>query len=376
MNCEKSPLQTAAEPVVLVASSEFTLKSPAVRRTLEQRLIDDLKFALRRENLDCSRVEKEAARFVVFGTKKADFAAAVCRRVFGVAYAAPATLLTNPTLDDIVEAIVDIARERLSAGMSFAVRAHRSTSSVVSRRNVEVEAGRVVLRVFKEREVKVDLDDPNLTFYVDLTGDDAYVYCNKLNGPGGLPPSAEWKMLAVLDSGPLSVLAALAMMRRGCVVELFIPVSNTIAHLSSEAQLALAQKVGRLVTRPSYKAFVLEISELYVGRHIVSVDWRDFVRASAVKFAKENRFKGLIFGEISGQLASLNCYLGLSPLPIFYPLLGLEESDLSELSTLAGLDGCQLSPQLDQRGRLYASQSEMKSLVEELQVPSVREVQF
>lgn len=369
-------MQTAAEPVVLVASSEFTLKSPAVRRTLEQRLIDDLKFALRRENLDCSRVEKEAARFVVFGTKKADFAAAVCRRVFGVAYAAPATLLTNPTLDDIVEAIVDIARERLSAGMSFAVRAHRSTSSVVSRRNVEVEAGRVVLRVFKEREVKVDLDDPNLTFYVDLTGDDAYVYCNKLNGPGGLPPSAEWKMLAVLDSGPLSVLAALAMMRRGCVVELFIPVSNTIAHLSSEAQLALAQKVGRLVTRPSYKAFVLEISELYVGRHIVSVDWRDFVRASAVKFAKENRFKGLIFGEISGQLASLNCYLGLSPLPIFYPLLGLEESDLSELSTLAGLDGCQLSPQLDQRGRLYASQSEMKSLVEELQVPSVREVQF
>ena len=368
-------MQTAAEPVVLVASAEFTLKSSAVRRTLEQRLIDDLKFALRRDELGCSRVEKEAARFVVFGTKDTDLAAAVCRKVFGVAYAASAVLLTNPTLDAIVQSIVGMAQQKLSSGMSFAIRAHRSSSGHVSSHDVEVEAGTGVLRSCKEREVRVDLDDPDLTFYVDLTGADAYVYCHKLNGPGGLPLSAEWKMLAALDSGPLSVLAALAMMRRGCVVELFIPVSNTIPNLTFEAQLALAQRVGKLVTRPSYKAFVMEIGELPAGWNLVT-DWRDFVRASAVKFAREKRFKGLIFGEVAGQLSSLNCYSGLSPLPIFYPLLGLDEEDLTELIRLAALDSRELSMDWDLGGRSYASQSEMKLLIEELQVPSVREVQF
>lgn len=370
-------MQRATERVVLVASSEFTLKSSAVRRTLEQRLIDDLKFALRRENLDCSRVEKEAARFVVFGTKQTDLASAVCRKVFGVAYAASALLLSSPTVDDIVRSIVQLAREKLSTGKSFAIRAHRSIAGVISSRHVEVEAGTAVLRAFKDREVVVDLGDPDVTFYVDLVGSDAYVYCQRLNGPGGLPLSADWKMLAVLDSGQLSVLAAMAMMRRGCVVELFIPVSNFIDHLSPDAQLALAEKVGKLVTRPSYKAFVMEIDDVRNERRLAPAEWRDFVRASAIKFAKENRFKGLIFGEISGQLSSLNRYSGLSPLPIFYPLLGLEEEDLTELSTLAGLDNDESSLGWNSaEGRSYASQSEMKNLVEELQVPSVREVQF
>jgi len=364
----------AAEPVVLVASSEFTLKSSAVRRTLEQRLIDDLKFALNRENLGCSRVEKEAARFVIFGTKRTDLAADVCRKIFGVAYAAATLLLPNPTITDIVETIVDMSRDSLLPHKSFAIRAHRSTSGNVSSHQVEVEAGAAVLQVFTGREVRVDLKHPDVTFYVDLVGADAYVYFQRLNGPGGLPVSAEWKMLAVLDSGPLSVLAALAMMRRGCVVELFIPQSTTVAHLSPERQLALAGKVGKLISRPSYKAFVMTLDEFSIQPGFA--DWRDFVRASAIKFARKTRFKGLVFAEISGELSSLNSYSGLSVLPIFYPLLGLDEVDLRDLSKLVGLDSNELSLERNADGRSYTSQAEMRTLFDGVQIPSVREVEF
>ena len=76
----------------------------------------------------------------------------------------------------------------------------------------------------KDQSVRVDLKKPDLTISVDLTGDMVYVYGNRTQGPGGLPISSQWKMLAVLDSGPLTVLAAYAMMRRGCLVELFIPI--------------------------------------------------------------------------------------------------------------------------------------------------------
>ena len=369
-------MSNAAEPVVLVASSEFILKSSPVRRTLEQRLIDDLKFAIRRESLDCSRIEKEAARLVVFGTKQNDLAATVCQHVFGVAYAAPALLLTKPTLDEIAQTILQLAEQQLSPGKSFAVRAHRSTSGSIARHDVELEGGSVVLRAFKEQGMHVDLHDPDFTFYVHMVGDDAYVYCRKLIGPGGLPLSAQWKMLAVLDSGPLSILAALAMMRRGCVVELMIPTSAAIADLSSEPQLALARRAGRLVTRPSYKGFVMEMEKQPRGGDAGNVNWRDFVRASAAKFALDNRFKGLIFGDISGDLSTFRTYPGPSPLPIFYPLLGMEEEDLTELLSLAELDDRQPLSKWGSSGRSSLTQSQIKSLVEETSVPLVREIQF
>jgi adenylyl- and sulfurtransferase ThiI len=335
-----------------------------------------LKFAIRRESLGCSRIEKEAARLVVFGTRQNDLAAAVCQHVFGVAYAAPALLLTKPTLDEIAQTILQLAEQQLSPGKSFAVRAHRSTPGSVARHDVELEGGSVVLRAFKDQGVHVDLNDPDSTFYVDMVGDDAYIYCRKLTGPGGLPLSAQWKMLAVLDTGPLSILAALAMMRRGCVVELLIPISAAIADLSSEPQLALARRVGRLVTRPNYKAFVMELEKQPHAGDAANVDWRDFVRVSAVKFARDNRFKGLIFGDISGDLSTFRTYPGPSPLPIFYPLLGMEEEDLTELLSLSELDDRQDLSKWGTSSGSSPSQSQVKSLVEETGVPLVREIEF
>jgi thiamine biosynthesis protein ThiI len=242
---------------------------------------------------------------------------------------------------------------------------------------VEVQGGSRVLRVMKERGVTVDLDAPDVTFYVDLVGSDAYVYTEKLKGPGGLPLSAQWKMLAVLDCGPLSILAACAMMRRGCVVELLIPVSETVPGLSSGVQLALAEKVGRLVTRPNYKAFILEIDLLFAGRLTVGGGWRRLVRAMAVKFARENRFKGVVFGDVSGHLSSLKgSYSTTTQQPVFYPLLGLEEEDLTDLSRLAGIDESELLLKRDLEYRPDESHHEMESHFADLALPSVREVHF
>ena len=339
-------MSKASQPVVLVASSEFTLKSSPVRRTLEQRLIDDLKFALTRAGFDGFRVEKEAGRLVVLGAKGPGDSAVPCSSVFGVAYAAPAQLLMHISLADITGTIASLAQQRLQTGQSFAVRAHRSTPGGISRRDVEVKGGAEVLQVMKQQGVTVDLDDPDVTFYVDLVGEDAYVYCERLQGPGGLPLSSQWKMLAVLDSGPPSILAAYAMMRRGCVVELFIPTSGVIRGLEARTQLALARRLDRLVTRPNHKAFTLEIDPLLEKSSndlpAGSDGWRQLVRSLAARFAKEKRFKALVLGDVSGNLGA-STVTGVE-LPVFYPLLGLEEEDLAELSSLARVSKDELMP--------------------------------
>jgi thiamine biosynthesis protein ThiI len=346
---------------VLIASSEFTLKSSPVRRTLEQRLIDDLRFALTRAKFERSRVEKEAARLVVFGARESETAALVCSKIFGVAYAAPAQLLTNPSLGDVAGTIVRLALQRLQKSHSFAVRAHRSTPGSISRRDVELSAGAEVLKAMEGQRVRVDLEDPNQTFYVDLVGNDAYVYCEKLQGPGGLPLSSQWKMLAVLDSGPLTLLAACAMMRRGCVVELFIPLSDTIDGLATRTQLNFAERLGKLVTRPNYKAFTVQIDQISPnGRGNAkarSVDWRELIRMAALRFAKEKRFRAVVFGDIAGSLGAIGASrYAKAELPVFYPLLGMEREDLGELSRLASITESELISQEELEVGLPATQ--------------------
>jgi thiamine biosynthesis protein ThiI len=309
---------------------------------LEQRLIDDLKFALRRSELDCSRVEKEAARLVVFGSKRTQEAAKVCSKVFGVAYAAPAELLTNPTLEDITESIAKMASRYLSQDQSFAVRAHRSTTGAISARDIELKGGSRVLKEFTNG-VRVDLGNPDHTFYVDLVGNDAFVYREKLRGPSGLPLSAQWKMLGVLDRGPFSILAAVAMMRRGCTVELLIPVSDTIGEFSPISQMNFAEKLGRLVTRPNYKALMLALDELPQG---LPLGRTELVRRLAVRIAREKHFKGVVFGDVSGDLSSLlHLGYGNQNTPVFYPLLGFDWANLEDLARLAGIDGSALQSQ-------------------------------
>ncbi len=330
----------APEPVILVASAEFTLKSSPVRRTLEQRLKGDLKFALSRAGFSGSRIEKDAARLVVRGLGEARLGAQSCSRVFGVAYAAPALLL-SASMEAVLESIVKFADNGLRSGQSFAIRAHRSSSSPLSRRDIELKGGSQVLQALKDKGVKVDLGHPDLTIHVDLAGERAYVYGEKLQGPGGLPISSQWKMLAVLDSGPLTLLAAYAMMRRGCLAELFVPISSGFPTFASESQLDLARRLRELVTRPSYRVFTIDLEELLgkgLDQPLDLASTRRLVRMAAAKFAREKRFKGIIFADVAGGIGPAgNLGIESAEVPVFTPLIGLEREDLTEMCRLSNL---------------------------------------
>ena len=317
--------ESLKEPVVLVSSAEFALKSSPVRRSMEQRLIDDLRFAMLKAGFDGVKIEKDAGRILLRGIDDPTTVAALCSKVFGVAYAAPA-IRVDSSLETIKRSIVQLAKDELLSGQSFAVRSHRSSPSATSPRLVEIEGGAEVLKFLRAREVRVRLNHPDRTFFADLSGQNAYVYSTRIPGPGGLPISSDWKMLAILDSGPLSLFAAYVMMRRGCLVQLLIP---HIRHTqpSLDQQLRLAQKLRDLVTRERYNAFVVSIDSLPTNHRLL-------IRLIGLDVAKQNRFRAVIFPDVAGAisqgmvLAKRSRELGL---PIFQPLLGFDQNELDEL---------------------------------------------
>ena len=323
--------RSAGEQVVLVSSAEFVLKSSPVRRTLEQRLIDDLRFALRNAHIKDFTIEKAAGRIIVRRINNAPLAAQVITRVFGVAYAIPATC-TAGSMDSVLSEAQLKAAETLNLEQSFAIRCHGSAGSVISSRDVEKEAGSQILKTLADRKIRVNLDHPDVVISVDLAGEIAYLYTTRLPGPGGLPLSSQWKMLGVLDS-PLSLFAAYVMMRRGCLTQLLIPCSSTEARFQTDRQIALARKLRQFVTRENYPGFILELDKKLPSNSLI--------RHIGLKFARERRFRGVVFADVRGSIAfdsSITKRAHELGLPVFYPLIGLDETDLSKIGKLLDVD--------------------------------------
>ena len=322
------------EPVVLVSSAEFALKSTPVRRSMEQRLIDDLKFALRNIGIENAKIGKDAGRIVVTSISDSAAVTAACSKVFGVAYAAPATKV-NGSIESIKRQIVQLAKEKILQGESFAIRCHRSAPSNTSRRQVEVEAGAEVLKALQERMVRVKLNHPDRTIFADLSGENTYVYSQKTPGPGGLPISSQWKMLAILDSGPLSIFSAFVLMKRGCLVQLLIP---HVEETSIDRQLALAHELRRFVTREKHNTIIMHIESKSCSPSLI--------RLLSLDIAIKKRFRGVIFSDLSGQLSNNHVLTSKARkvgLPIFQPLIGFGKAELEELCRIFNLDRSELT---------------------------------
>jgi thiamine biosynthesis protein ThiI len=334
--------ESSEEPVVIVASAEFVLKSSPVRRSMEQRLIDDLKFALRKAGFEDVKMKKTAGRIIINGITDTTSAATICSRVFGVAYASPATKVD--CLPPVIKnTIVQTAKDVMLPGQSFAIRCHHSSPSDVSTRTIEIEGGTEVLKALHERNIRVKLNHPDRLISADLFEESAYVYTTKISGPGGLPISSQWKMLALFDSGPLSLFAAYVMMRRGCLVQLLIPPSIDNANAATNQKLELARKLRNFVTREKYNTFVMNVGPVNPPKQSI--------RLTGIEIARKKRFKGVIFADVDGPISPSLVLSEKSRevgLPIFQPLMGFDRQDLNELCGIFDIDWAEVDAELSQ----------------------------
>ena len=332
---------------------------------------------LTRSGINGFIVEKHAARFVIRGLVDTTVPTRLCSRVFGVAYAARAVLV-QPSMGAVMQTIVQLADEALLPGQSFAIRSHRSTRSALSRREIEVQGGSEVLSALKNKGVKVNLKRPDTTIFVDILDDRVYVYRDRVQGPGGLPLSSQWKMLAVLDSGWFTVLSAYAMMRRACLVELFIPVSDVSPFFARENQIAMARKLRGLFPRMTYRAFLFDFDNAVqreIGGQPLGYDEaKRLARIAGLRFAREKRFRGVILSNVSGHIGpEIRPYDTDGQLPIFQPLIGLETEDLIEMCKQIGISDEELfsqgwvstSPRAGQE-RVNISEKPTESLVQQI----------
>ncbi len=276
--------------------------------------------------------------------------------VFGVANFAR-TLSAPPDLSELKRAAVESIKGR-SFG-SFRVTTKRSYKAFPQNSaEIDRELGGAIKAA---TGVRVDLEHPELTVFVEVLKDRIFYSVEKLPGPGGFPVGSSGRVLALLSGGIDSPVAAWRLMKRGCRV--------VMAHfhafpLQDHTTVDKVRELSRILTRWQLRTRLILVPFGPVQQTIVAscpaplrvVLYRRFMVRIAEVLAERTRAKALVTGESLGQVASqtldnLSVIDEAARGPVLRPLVGMDKEEITiqarrigtfEVSTLPDQDCCQL----------------------------------
>lgn len=300
------PVSGPHHDCVLVRYGELALKSRKVRARFTARLREFIIDVFQRADADCV-VEEDGGHLYVYSSDL-PVAARRLSRVFGVVSVSPAARLEFATMEDVTSAVGAYSRHVVSPGDRFAIRARRTGEHPFSSMELAREAGSAVWTAF-DGDLSVDLDDPDVAIEVEVRGNVAYIYHERVPGVGGLPSGSQGRVLCPLRSRS-DVVAAWMIMRRGCT-------ANALLAEGDEGGAALAETLRDWDPR----LFVRTIpGEEWDWPHI----YREMGRSHSM---------AVVSGERGPDVPDLPPDRDRQPV-VFFPLVGLDEARYGEMEDL------------------------------------------
>ncbi len=100
---------------------------------------------------------------------------------------------------------------------TFRITAQRITKDYKTSKEIEVEVGKFIV---DNKNIKVDLENPEVNIHINIIGSKAYVYDKIDHGLGGLPIGVSGEVHINVNNEVRSTLAGYLMMKRGCIISL------------------------------------------------------------------------------------------------------------------------------------------------------------
>jgi thiamine biosynthesis protein ThiI len=336
---------------LLVHYHEIALKARN-RPLFVKQLVHNLKRAT--ADLRVRRIRNLTGRVLLELSAESSIRAVVdrVRQVFGVANCAPA-VRSSLTL----EALQGTAEQVLTGRSfeTFRVTARRANKAFpLTSQQINEVLGDFVRERFP---VRVDLRNPEMTLFVQILPKDAFLYLEKVPGPGGLPVGVAGRVVALVSGGIDSPVAAYRMMRRGC------PVSFVHFHGAPFLDRRTQEKtreIVKLLTRFQYTSRLYLIAFGETQQEVVvnvPAPYRVLLyRRLMVRIAEHLAgFEGagaIVTGDSLGQVASqtlenLTVTEEAVKLPVFRPLIGMDKEEISEQARRIGTYEISIQPDQD-----------------------------
>jgi len=309
--------------------------------------VKNIKNALKHRNVSYEKIILKRGRIYI-KTRTAHETASELTRLFGISSVSPA-IKTTSDMSKIVQTAVKAADATIKSESSFAVRCRRIGTHMYSSMDICKEVGKQILTSLKDRNLRVNLKNPQFIIGTEVRDTDAYVFSETLQGVGGFPVGSQAKVVCLLSGGIDSAVACWLAMKRGCPI---IPIyfDNTpytdeatttkaldIAKKLFEWSIGFPRKVYAVPNGKNLETFVKE-----APRKLTCVLCKRMMYRIAERIAEIEKAEGIVTGEAIGEQAS-QTITNLKVLdqaavkyPIHRPLLGFDKTETEALAKKIG----------------------------------------
>lgn len=284
--------------LVIIRYGEIGLKSNRVRRRFQSKLVDNIEDRFLHEGVECI-IEQERGRLYLH-TPEFERASAILKKVFGIVSFSP-VIQTTSDMKDICEKAAEYSKDLVKKDSSFAIKARRTGNHKYTSMELAKEAGSAVYLANEEKNIRVDLTNPDQKILIEVRNNRAYIFHRTIKGPGGMPVGTQGRVLAFLEDEK-SMTSAWLMMKRGCTVKLVYSEDEALDEYY-----------------PLLKRWDINLKAYKIEDDIM--EKMDYL-------VKNYKAEGIVLGWNMEELEERKLK---SDFPVFYPIIGMTEDDLKEI---------------------------------------------
>ncbi len=337
--------------LIICHYGEIALKGDN-RKFFEEKLVENIKRSLKYNGVLFNYVQRISGRILVEFEGGLSPAVLALQKVFGITYFAFAQQC-DLNIKAIKEKSVEVLKNEDFE--SFKVETKRGNKNFnLTSQQVNEQVGEYVMDGLSK---KVDLHNPDIILFIEITEKYAFLYTKKNTGPGGLPLGVSGKAISLISGGIDSPVASYLMMKRG--------VENIFVHFYSNQQgyeqsLEKVRDILRVLKNYQEKIKIYFVpfgdaqkeNVLKTKSDFRVVLYRRLMFLLANEIALQENAKALITGESVGQVASqtLDNMLVVEDavsLPVLRPLTGWDKQEIMDLAKKINTYEISILPHLD-----------------------------
>lgn len=338
--------------IYLISFGEIALKGenrPFFERILMQRIRKALKPVDEK-----AKLQKTHGRIYCFSEAPQEKVLDCLKRVFGIVYISPAKSC-ELTIEQVQETALEVMKSQDYKGKTFKVETRRPNKSFPMKSpEISREVGAYILKNLNN--LKVDVHAPQIQLDVEIR-EKAFVYSERVPGPGGLPLGCNGKAMLLLSGGIDSPVAAYMLMKRGVEIE---PIYFHSFPFTSDRAKEKVIELCKILSGYSghMRLHVVNFTEVLkeLGEKTPNEFLTILMRRMMVRIAQETAKKigaqALVTGESLGQVASqtieaLAATNEVATMPIFRPLIGLDKIEIMDTARKVGTYDISIQPYAD-----------------------------
>jgi thiamine biosynthesis protein ThiI len=368
------------DTVIVRLGGEIGIKAAWTRKWYEQRLISNIKAALKHHTIQYSEIVKKFGRLFI-KTPQAEETAEKLAKVFGVSSLSPASETTSD-LNDILNASITHASSKFKKEKTFAVRCRRVGKHPYTSQDICRLVGQEILNHLPEQHLQVNLTNPYQTLHIEIREQKAYMFTNIIKGVGGLPLGTQPKLICLLDAAESSATACWMTMKRGSpTVLVHFKKEAPIDKLDLGRTIKHAEKLMDWAIGYPRRLHIVEHSPRFTQEHSSELNdilCKRLMLRIAQRIAEKEAAEGIVTGDKLVKKGSQTLHAlriqdeTVKGYPIHRPLIGLDVNEIEEIAQKIGLEKAML-PKFEETPRTVIELEEIREIERELNLTKIIE---